>query len=372
VAIQAAPPQATTNEATTTEAITDPAAVSDSAILTPTPTFVVVTSTPTPVDVFEEATRVAQATEWAHILGPVTPTPPNLATPTPSSTPFIVALVNTPTPANAATATQVALLATAIAFTTGTPTPIPPEATVVIATETPLPPAPTSRPTPTPTPIYVLVENIPVVEAAPPPLVPEVLHNKIIFLTAFRGDPRRPNAMSINPDGTELALMTSNLFHALAASRDTLSADQRFHVFTIPEAGGEAHNAGRWQLFYDDRLYESYKHQLTYFGAGGAWDAVWSPTSETIAFVANETGNEEIWVTERGQYPARQLTQNEWEWDNNPSFSPDGSEIVFMSNRVTGSRQLWIMPAGGGEARQLTNLPYEAWDPVWVKYVEGQ
>jgi hypothetical protein len=354
-------------EATTTEQVTD------TVVLTPTQVLIVVTTTPTPADIFEEATRVAQATEWARILGPATATPPNLATATPTSTPFVVVLVNTPTPENMATATHAALFATAVAFTTGTPTPIPPEATIAIATATAARATPTPRPTATPTPIFVLLDDIPVNEPAPTPLVPDELYGKIVFLTDFRGDPRRPNAMVMNPDGTAVGLLTTNTFYNLSASRDNYSADSRYRAYNLREAGGEAHNAGLVQLFYDDFFYDSLQHQLTYFGDGVTWAPTWSPRSETIAFVSSETGNDEIWIMERGGWPARQLTHNEWEWDHHPSFSPDGSEIVFSSNRDTGKRQIWIMSSGGENQRQITNFStFEAWDPVWVKYVEGQ
>ena len=138
------------------------------------------------------------------------------------------------------------------------------------------------------------------------------------------------------------------------------------------EAGGTAHNAGRIQLFYDDAFYNSPQHQLTYFGSGVAWDPAWSPTSETIALVSSESGNDEIWVLQRNQWPPTQLTKNDWEWDHHPSFSLDGSQIVFDSNRVTGHRQIWMMSSSGEDQRQITNFTFEAWDPVWVKYVDGQ
>ncbi len=343
-------------------------------LATPTPVLIIVTSTPTPIDIFEEATRVAQATEWASILGPWTPTPENLATPTPTQTPLVV--INTPTPENAATATQVALFATAVAFTTGTPTPIPAIATIVVATETPTPAPPTPRatntprPTATPTPIYILLDNIPTPAPAVPEPVPPVLYNKIVFLTDYRGDPRRPNAMVMNPDGTGIGLLTSNVLYNRASLRDEFSADERFHVYSLREDGGEAYNSGKVQIFYDDSFYSSTHHQLTYFGAGVAWAPAWSPTSETIALVSSESANDEIWVVNRNEWPPMQLTKNDWEWDHHPSFSPDGSEIVFSSNRVTGRRQIWMMSASGGDQRQITNLPFQAWDPVWVKYVD--
>jgi dipeptidyl aminopeptidase/acylaminoacyl peptidase len=47
-----------------------------------------------------------------------------------------------------------------------------------------------------------------------------------------------------------------------------------------------------------------------------------------------------------------------------PSFSPDGSQLAFTSNRADG-RQVWLLPRAGGEARQLTKLPGGAWRPVW-------
>ncbi|GIV78420.1 MAG: hypothetical protein KatS3mg050_2814 [Litorilinea sp.] len=329
-----------------------------------------VTSTPTPADVFEAATRVAQATEWARILGTATPTPPNMVTATFTPTPVIV--TNTPTPGNPATATYVALLATAQAVTTGTATPFPPDAVVLVATDTPTPtPRPAQgRPTPTPTPIFVYLEDLrptPVPTATPP--FPEALQGKILFLSDMFGTTRRPNAFVINPDGTGLALLTSRHFYDRAKARDAYSADRRFYAYALREhANGQA---GLVQLFYDDALYGSSRHQLTYFGVGTAWAPAWSPVDEVVALVSSESANDEIWLVRRNEWPPRQLTHNEWEWDHSPSFSPDGSQIVFASNRVSGLRQLWIMDADGSNPRQLTFLlPYEAWDPVWVKYTD--
>ncbi len=61
------------------------------------------------------------------------------------------------------------------------------------------------------------------------------------------------------------------------------------------------------------------------------------------------------------------LTFNAWEWDKHPSWSPDGSQIVFYSNRDTGRRQLWIMAADGAGQRNLSSNEYNDWDPVWVR-----
>jgi hypothetical protein len=277
-------------------------------------------------------------------------------------------VIDTATPADGATATQMSIVATAIAFTTGTPTPMPANATVATATPTSPRPTPTPRATFTPTPLFVLLEDIP--NPLPPvtPVVPDIFYDKIIFLSSYRGNPNQPNAMVINPDGSGAGLLTTNLYYTVVATRDSYSADMRYRVYSLREGGGAAHNAGLVQLFYDDYFYNSTQHQLTYFGAGVAWSPTWSPTSETIAFVSSESGNDEIWVAQRAQWPPTQLTKNEWEWDHHPSFSPGGNEIVFASNRVTGHRQLWVMSSSGADQRQLTNFTFEAWAPVWVKY----
>jgi len=41
---------------------------------------------------------------------------------------------------------------------------------------------------------------------------------------------------------------------------------------------------------------------------------------------------------------------------NTPMFSPDGSQIGFVTN-VTGDWQVWVAPSTGGRPRQLTSLP---------------
>ncbi len=56
-----------------------------------------------------------------------------------------------------------------------------------------------------------------------------------------------------------------------------------------------------------------------------------------------------------------------------PSFSPDGKEVVFVSD-ASGLPQLWIVPAAGGAPRQLTALEdpvgFAEWSPdgAWIAY----
>jgi len=62
----------------------------------------------------------------------------------------------------------------------------------------------------------------------------------------------------------------------------------------------------------------------------------------------------------------RNLTENDWEWDKHPSWSPDGSKIVFWSNRE-GRKQLFVMDADGRNVRNISNTPDDEYDPVWIR-----
>jgi Tol biopolymer transport system component len=51
--------------------------------------------------------------------------------------------------------------------------------------------------------------------------------------------------------------------------------------------------------------------------------------------------------------------------DTCPVWSPDGSQIAFVSTR-TGQAQLFVIAPDGGEARELTSLPHGvAGTPAW-------
>jgi TolB protein len=50
--------------------------------------------------------------------------------------------------------------------------------------------------------------------------------------------------------------------------------------------------------------------------------------------------------------------------DTAPSFSPDGSQIVFESDR-SGTQQLYVMPAGGGEPKRISFGQGRYGTPVW-------
>ncbi len=115
-------------------------------------------------------------------------------------------------------------------------------------------------------------------------------------------------------------------------------------------------------------------------------EPTFSPDGQTIAYVSDRDGNFEIYLQQISGGPALNLTRNPGA-DIQPSFSPDGREIAFVSNR-SGSSDLmhaapglplvggdiWVMPALGGPARRIVeNGDCPSWTPDGgaLLYVHG-
>ena len=86
----------------------------------------------------------------------------------------------------------------------------------------------------------------------------------------------------------------------------------------------------------------------------------WSPKGDKIAFMAN---GEIFTINIDGTQPTR-LTHNHAA-DANPQWSPDGTQIVFTSDR-TGNMDIFIMDADGGRQRPIiTHAAFDA-GPSWA------
>ncbi|TSA49138.1 S9 family peptidase [archaeon] len=63
-----------------------------------------------------------------------------------------------------------------------------------------------------------------------------------------------------------------------------------------------------------------------------------------------------LWLVPTNGRPARQFTYGS-QSDTHPRFSPDGSQIAFLSNRDDEKQpQIYLIPLKGGEARPITDL----------------
>jgi Tol biopolymer transport system component len=110
-----------------------------------------------------------------------------------------------------------------------------------------------------------------------------------------------------------------------------------------------------------------------------------SPSGE-IAYVTNRTGNFEIFRKQISGGAELNLTQNDAD-DVQPAFSPDGTQIAFVSNRQSTSQliyrnancpmtggDIWIMRALGGPAQKIVdsgNFPSWSPDGSTIIYTRG-
>jgi dipeptidyl aminopeptidase/acylaminoacyl peptidase len=84
----------------------------------------------------------------------------------------------------------------------------------------------------------------------------------------------------------------------------------------------------------------------------------------TVSLEENKTTTA-LWVAATdGKTPPKQLTDPKGKKDGNPRFSPDGTSVLFESNR-SGMSQLWVVPAAGGEPKQITTISTGAETGIW-------
>jgi len=96
-----------------------------------------------------------------------------------------------------------------------------------------------------------------------------------------------------------------------------------------------------------------------------------APDGSRVAFIVTTADEEEndyrsrIWlVATDGDAAPTPLTAGAKK-DTSPRWSPDGTRLVFVSNRAEETLHLWLLDLRGGEARQLTHGKEPASDPVW-------
>ncbi len=154
-----------------------------------------------------------------------------------------------------------------------------------------------------------------------------------------------------SPDGRRLAFV-STLFEG------------RWHLFVLELRDGAA---GEPRRLSEDRksdlpryYYSAFDHYLS---------PSWSPDGSELLFVSNRG---HIWGTggfwrmraEPGS-EAREIRYEETTWKARPDWSPDGRRVVYSSYLGRQWNQLWLMTADGGDPFPLTYGEYDATAPRW-------
>ena len=251
-------------------------------------------------------------------------------------------------------------------------------------------------------------------------------HNEIILIPALGGAERKlyENAsyasLSFSPDGKFLAaaeldlsnrqagiftinLQTGEKIQLTAPANPTVDQTPRFapdgkslafiryfssfkrEIFVVPAAGGEPRQITSddsriyslaWQASGESLFFTSFRGnnqlnlwrvpadahaapQMIATGSKNLADLAISPNGKTLAFV-EETADANIWEIGSDQ-PPRPLIRSSRD-DHSQQFSPDGTQIVFVSER-TGNYEIWLADADGKNPRQLTDSASSAGSP---------
>jgi TolB protein len=82
-----------------------------------------------------------------------------------------------------------------------------------------------------------------------------------------------------------------------------------------------------------------------------------------VVYSLTQGSNTDIWAMDVASGATRRLTVSP-AIETAPSYSPDGSRIVFESDR-SGNQQLYIMDAAGGEPQRISFGEGRYGTPVW-------
>jgi Tol biopolymer transport system component len=212
-------------------------------------------------------------------------------------------------------------------------------------------------------------------------------------LRNLSNDPSGPDlSPAWSPDGTQLAFWKQNFDGT--GSIWVMDADGSNQVELTPETSVYSHPAwspdGELIAYVSNRsggneLYVmqpdgSGKRRLTFTSHSQEDHPNWSPDGTMLAFEACPgdswpcvgSANTEVFVINRDGTGRARLTDDPT-IDGNPAWSPDGTEVVFRSDRSEDGTNLWKMNADGTDPVQLTFPetvgPAGGVDPDWQPIV---
>jgi Tol biopolymer transport system component len=142
---------------------------------------------------------------------------------------------------------------------------------------------------------------------------------------------------------------------SIAPDGRTLAIDLQGTVWTLPSSGGSAKAITD---FYNDARHPTF-----------------SPDGKTIAFQGYRAGTYDIWAVQADGTNQRQLTRGPFD-DREPAWSHDGTRVAFSSDRGEsisagqtgagiGNYNLWILDTRSGELTQLTKDRADDFMPTW-------
>jgi len=142
------------------------------------------------------------------------------------------------------------------------------------------------------------------------------------------------------------------------------SYQKHFHIFVARFANGELTDikrlTGETRSDLPRYYYSEFDHEIS---------PAWSPDGSELIFVSNRGhiyGTGGFWrMKAQPGAAAREIHYEETAWKARPDFSPDGKRIVYASYLGQQWHQLWVMPSAGGDAFPLSYGDFDNVDPRW-------
>jgi Tol biopolymer transport system component len=94
-----------------------------------------------------------------------------------------------------------------------------------------------------------------------------------------------------------------------------------------------------------------------------------SADGKQIAFCSNRDGHLNLYIMDADGKNVRQLTKTKDCYNGGPFFSPDGTKVIFRSDRKEKDRlQIYVINSDGSSEKALTdNDKWVYWAPYWYK-----
>jgi Tol biopolymer transport system component len=90
----------------------------------------------------------------------------------------------------------------------------------------------------------------------------------------------------------------------------------------------------------------------------------WSPEGTRIVFSSNRARGRNLWIMNADGTGLRRLTRGNRDADSAPTISPDGRRIAF-ARRVRGDQEIYVMNLDGTGVRRLTRHAGIDFKPAW-------
>jgi TolB protein len=142
------------------------------------------------------------------------------------------------------------------------------------------------------------------------------------------------------------------------------SFNGHFHIFLGEFSDGELKNVQRLTGENHSDLPRFYYSQIDH-----EISPAWSPDGSEIIYVSNRGhiyGTGGFWrMKAQPGAEAREIHYEETTWKARPEFSPDGKRLVYASYLGRAWHQLWVIPSEGGYAFPLSYGEFDNTNPRW-------